>query len=356
MNGRVYDPTIGRFLSADPIIQTLALSQATNPFSYVMNQPLTLTDPTGLSWLSKHFRNVGNFLKKWGSLILGVVLCFFGVGAIWIAVWCATYNAAVNGGTIGSFAIGLVVGMVAGGIASGIGGAASSAIGAGGSGLIASVVRGAIVGGLAGGITSTIMGGSFMQGFAAGALGGAIGAAARYGLEEAVMQYDGAGDKRTGSEKTAAGADMKLSEGKDGVHIDVNMTYDRDGFVRADVAEKYAKNIEQQWSVSDQYDGKSYSMTVHLTEAHWWQSADLHFTGLVNANDVGAPGQSLVSRMLIYITGNENATTPGHEFGHILGLGDTLAYGPPASIMNYFTVSRAVSGYDLASIYKLYSH
>ncbi|MCC7464583.1 MAG: RHS repeat-associated core domain-containing protein [Gammaproteobacteria bacterium] len=41
MNGRVYDPLIGRFLSADPIIQTLSLSQALNPYSYVMNRPLT---------------------------------------------------------------------------------------------------------------------------------------------------------------------------------------------------------------------------------------------------------------------------------------------------------------------------
>lgn len=55
----MYDPTIGRFLSADPIIQTLALSQAINPFSYVMNMPLTLTDPSGMSWLSKLFHNIG---------------------------------------------------------------------------------------------------------------------------------------------------------------------------------------------------------------------------------------------------------------------------------------------------------
>jgi hypothetical protein len=76
MNGRVYDPTIGRFLSADPIIQTLATSQAINPFSYVMNQPLTLTDPSGMSWLSKLFSGIGSFLKKWGQTILSVVLTY----------------------------------------------------------------------------------------------------------------------------------------------------------------------------------------------------------------------------------------------------------------------------------------
>ena len=38
MNGRVYDPLVGRFLSADPIIQTISVSQAINPFYYVMER------------------------------------------------------------------------------------------------------------------------------------------------------------------------------------------------------------------------------------------------------------------------------------------------------------------------------
>jgi RHS repeat-associated protein len=47
MNGRVYDPVIGRFLSADPIIQDPFHSQAFNRYSYVWNNPLNGTDPTG---------------------------------------------------------------------------------------------------------------------------------------------------------------------------------------------------------------------------------------------------------------------------------------------------------------------
>jgi len=64
MNGRVYDPRIGRFLSVDPIIQTIGMSQALNPYSYVMNNPLTLIDPSGYSWLSKAFSAIGKFFKK----------------------------------------------------------------------------------------------------------------------------------------------------------------------------------------------------------------------------------------------------------------------------------------------------
>jgi RHS repeat-associated protein len=48
MNGRVYDPTIGRFMSVDPIVGDIRNSQARNPYSYVANRPLVSTDPTGL--------------------------------------------------------------------------------------------------------------------------------------------------------------------------------------------------------------------------------------------------------------------------------------------------------------------
>jgi RHS repeat-associated protein len=47
MNGRIYDPLLGRFLSADVAIQAPGNLQSYNRYSYVMNNPLTLTDPTG---------------------------------------------------------------------------------------------------------------------------------------------------------------------------------------------------------------------------------------------------------------------------------------------------------------------
>ena len=47
MNGRVYDPALGRFLSVDPVYQAPTNMQSLNPYSYVLNNPLSLTDPTG---------------------------------------------------------------------------------------------------------------------------------------------------------------------------------------------------------------------------------------------------------------------------------------------------------------------
>ncbi|QUM89654.1 VCBS repeat-containing protein [Moritella sp. 36] len=49
MNGRVYDQELGRFLSADPVIQAPFVTNSFNRYSYVMNNPLKYTDPTGFS-------------------------------------------------------------------------------------------------------------------------------------------------------------------------------------------------------------------------------------------------------------------------------------------------------------------
>jgi RHS repeat-associated protein len=47
MNGRLFDYRLGRFLGVDPIIQFPTNSQSFNPYAYLMNNPLSGTDPTG---------------------------------------------------------------------------------------------------------------------------------------------------------------------------------------------------------------------------------------------------------------------------------------------------------------------
>jgi RHS repeat-associated protein len=47
MNGRVYDPRIGRFLSPDPFIDCSLGSQGVNRYGYVGNNPLARIDPSG---------------------------------------------------------------------------------------------------------------------------------------------------------------------------------------------------------------------------------------------------------------------------------------------------------------------
>jgi RHS repeat-associated protein len=47
MNGRVYDPRIGRFISADPYVPAPFSGQSLNRYAYVFNNPLSYIDPSG---------------------------------------------------------------------------------------------------------------------------------------------------------------------------------------------------------------------------------------------------------------------------------------------------------------------
>ena len=47
MNGRCYDPLLGRMLSPDNFVQDATSTQSFNRYSYVLNNPLKYTDPSG---------------------------------------------------------------------------------------------------------------------------------------------------------------------------------------------------------------------------------------------------------------------------------------------------------------------
>ena len=47
MNGRMYDPVMGRILSPDIFVQAPGYTQSYNRYSYCMNNPLRYTDPSG---------------------------------------------------------------------------------------------------------------------------------------------------------------------------------------------------------------------------------------------------------------------------------------------------------------------
>jgi RHS repeat-associated protein len=46
-NARIYDPMVGRFLSADSIVPNPTDPQSFNRYGYVRNRPLSATDPSG---------------------------------------------------------------------------------------------------------------------------------------------------------------------------------------------------------------------------------------------------------------------------------------------------------------------
>jgi len=67
MNGRAYDYQLGRFLSVDPVIQAPGNSQSLNPYSYIMNNPLAGTDPSGYCAVSRIQTVCDNTPALWGG-------------------------------------------------------------------------------------------------------------------------------------------------------------------------------------------------------------------------------------------------------------------------------------------------
>ena len=76
MNGRAYDYQLGRFLSVDPFIQEPGNSQSLNPYSYIMNNPLSGVDPSGyksVTLTGSRFKVDEDKIKAAGNQILGGV-------------------------------------------------------------------------------------------------------------------------------------------------------------------------------------------------------------------------------------------------------------------------------------------
>jgi len=51
MGARMYDPELGRFISPDSIVPDFSNPQSLNRYSYVLNNALKYTDPTGHRWM-----------------------------------------------------------------------------------------------------------------------------------------------------------------------------------------------------------------------------------------------------------------------------------------------------------------
>ncbi|WP_064791916.1 toxin TcdB middle/N-terminal domain-containing protein [Shewanella woodyi] len=170
MGGRIYDPTLARFLQADPNIQAPKNLQNYNRYSYVLNNPLTYTDPSGY-----FFDKLFDFVKKYWKVIVAIVVSVITYGAAtgWVASW--GLGTAFGVGTVGN-------GIIAGAIA----GAASGFVATGSlRGTLMGALSGAVFGGLggyfrandvgfitqtvshatAGGVMAELQGGNFGHGF-----------------------------------------------------------------------------------------------------------------------------------------------------------------------------------------------
>lgn len=169
-------PLIGRFISADSIVQSPGGNpQTLNRYAYAGNNPVNNIDPSGHSWKS--------FWKSVGIAIVGVTLTVISggtlaplVGTYWAGVATGALAGATIGGTFasatgGNIGQGLLAGAIGGGVFAGLA-PGLSVLGDG-------LARGATIGGAIGPLTS---GASMASNFGAGFLGGAASGAAVAGV------------------------------------------------------------------------------------------------------------------------------------------------------------------------------
>lgn len=167
-HARYYDPTLGRFVSADPLLGSLSMPQTQDRYSYAANNPLRNIDPSG------EFLNI--LIGAIAGAIIGGLTCAVGQGwsnACWVAMGAgaaagavagALFNPALGAATYVGLT-GAAATVVAGAVAGAAGGAASYVA----TGLISPVVGEQFQWSLQG------LGQSMLFGAAAGAVGAGVG-------------------------------------------------------------------------------------------------------------------------------------------------------------------------------------
>ena len=180
MNGRLYDPALGRMCAADPYVQTPENLQNYNRYSYVLNNPLSQVDPSGHFIIGLIAAIVGAIVGIVGAIVT-TVLAFVAYLAAMAMQFVFTViglnGAAAAMGSMGSSLLAAanagIAGIVSGAAASAGAAAATASITAG------KVLAGAALGALYSGAQTAINGGSFsdvLKSAAIGAVTGAVGA------------------------------------------------------------------------------------------------------------------------------------------------------------------------------------
>jgi RHS repeat-associated protein len=120
MNGRVYDPLLARFASADPMTENPFSTQGWNRYSYVGNSPVNFTDPSGYCFMGCFwkpiFRAVGNFIRQnWGAILqfaVSAACTATAVCAPFLPIVAGLTSAFVTGVTSGKLGLALRAGLI----------------------------------------------------------------------------------------------------------------------------------------------------------------------------------------------------------------------------------------------------
>ncbi|MDZ4316377.1 MAG: RHS repeat-associated core domain-containing protein, partial [Azonexus sp.] len=213
MNGRIYDSKLGRFLQADPIIQEPNNGQNFNRYSYVLNNPLSYTDPSGFSFFRK--------FRTFAAIAVAIAAPYAAAALQGVAVASLAPGTAFAAAAAGGFASGVISG---GGLRSGLFGAFSATLFFGIGETFASVEgSGSFFGtglekgdfaakvlahGIAGGVMAGLQGGNFGHGFVS------AGVTQAFSGQIDRIQGRGAGAGRIAAAAALGGTASVLSGGK----------------------------------------------------------------------------------------------------------------------------------------------
>ncbi|MCM2678171.1 RHS repeat domain-containing protein [Echinimonas agarilytica] len=250
MNGRIYDPTIGRFLQADPHIQSPLDSQNYNRYSYVLNNPLSFTDPSGF-----FFKKLKKFVKKYwkAAAAIAVSVVTYGAASGWAAGWGLASTVQI--GTVSMHGIAVY-------------GTSLTVTGAMTAGAIAGAAGGFVAGALQTGKLTGALRGAF-TGSIAGAVGGYVNHGAVTGWGDAARRVGAAAIGGCGAGKASGGSCSKgariaamaqaLTIGASEIYKNLSSKYNRTGKPhlwqegRPDVGKQQKlKLANHYWGASDQ--------------------------------------------------------------------------------------------------------
>lgn len=128
MNGRMYDPVLGRFLSPDPYVQSPLFSQNFNRYAYCWNNPLRFNDPDG-EWIHIAIGALVGGVINWGAHGFRMDmegLKAFGIGAATGAVGAATFGVGLGAMGVAGAGLTSLGAMGGGGFLAGFGAGAFS--------------------------------------------------------------------------------------------------------------------------------------------------------------------------------------------------------------------------------------
>ena len=183
MVGRLYNPNLGRFVSADPFVQAPTNWLSYNRYAYAFNSPLHFTDPSGYFSLGGFLEDLGNAASDFVSGAAELI----GSGLKEVNEWGEN----TFGKEVWQTAIVVGAAVVTGGLVAG----------ALGSGLGSAILAGA-ASGFAGSVTGALMNGaSGSDAFKAGLEGakwGAISAGLSYGVGSAAVSVGASGGGSAG--------------------------------------------------------------------------------------------------------------------------------------------------------------